>query len=127
MGDGGRLPLSKVADFVGFETETWFSRDAMTNILSFRLVKSEFEITYDGHSFIIHRAVLKGFPDMVFKPHNSGLYVYDPNDPRGMASRHCFMETVENNMGHSLSSNSLRMPSKYRISKQVWRFFLIPI
>ena len=42
----------------------------MTNILSFRLVRSEYEITYDGHSFIIHRAV-KGFPDMVFKPHNS--------------------------------------------------------
>ena len=97
VSNGGRLPLSKHADFAGFETETWFSRDAMTNILSFRLVRSEYEITYDGYSFIIHRAV-KGFPDMVFKPHNSGLYVYDPDDPRGMASRHCFMETVENNM-----------------------------
>jgi hypothetical protein len=97
VSNGGRLPLSKVADFAGFETETWFSTDAMTNILSFRLVRCEYEISYDGHSFIIHRAV-KGFPDMVFKPHNNGLYVYDPDDPRGMASRHCFMETVENNM-----------------------------
>ena len=33
VSNGGRLPLSKHADFAGFETETWFSRDAMTNIL----------------------------------------------------------------------------------------------
>ena len=32
ISNGGRLPLSKHADFAGFETETWFSRDAMTNI-----------------------------------------------------------------------------------------------
>jgi hypothetical protein len=34
---------------------------------------------------------------MVFKPHKSGLHVYDLDDPRGLASR-CFMETVESNM-----------------------------
>jgi hypothetical protein len=34
---------------------------------------------------------------MVFKPHKSGLHVYDPEDPRGLAS-HCFIETVESNM-----------------------------
>ncbi len=34
---------------------------------------------------------------MVFKPHKSGLHVYDPDDPRGLAS-HCFMKTVESNM-----------------------------
>ena len=90
----------------------------MTNVLSFRLVKSEYEITYDGHSFIIHRAV-KGFPDMVFKPHNSGLYVYDPDDPRGMASWKITR--------HSFRSDSLRMPSNCGISRRVWRFLLILI
>jgi hypothetical protein len=68
----------------------------MTNILSFSLVKSEYDITYDGDAFIIHRAA-KGYSDMVFKPHKSSLHVYDPDDPRGLAS-HCFMETVESNM-----------------------------
>jgi hypothetical protein len=68
----------------------------MTNILSFSLVKSEYDITYDGDAFIVHRAA-KGHSDMVFKPHKSGLHVYDPDDPRGLAS-HCFMETVESNM-----------------------------
>ncbi len=68
----------------------------MTNILSFSLVKSEYNITYDGDAFIIHQAA-KGYSDMVFKPHKSGLHVYDLDDPRGLAS-HCFMETVESNM-----------------------------
>ncbi len=90
--NGGSLPINEVADFKGFKRETWFLRNAMTNILSFSFVKS----TYDGDAFIIHRAV-KGYSDMVFKPHKSGLHVYDLDDPRGLAS-HCFMETVESNM-----------------------------
>ena len=68
----------------------------MTNILSFLLVKSEYAIIYDGDAFIIYRAA-KGFPEMVFKPHASGLHVYDPEDARGLAS-YSFMETVESNM-----------------------------
>jgi hypothetical protein len=52
--NGGKLNIQEVADFEGFETETWFSRDVMTNILSFLLVKSEYDITYDGDAFIIH-------------------------------------------------------------------------
>ncbi len=68
----------------------------MTNILSFSLVKSEYDITYDGDAFIIHR-VAKGYSDMVFKPHKSRLHVYDSDDSRGLAS-HCFMKTVESNM-----------------------------
>ena len=93
--NGGKLPIGQVADFDGFDTETLFLRDVMTNILSFSLVKKEYYISYDGDAFIIHRAA-KGFPDMVFKPHNSGLHVYDPHNPRGMAS-YLFMETVESN------------------------------
>jgi hypothetical protein len=68
----------------------------MTNTLSFSLVKSEYDITYVGDAFIIHWAA-KGYSDMVVKPHKSGLHVYDPDDPRDLAS-HCFMETVESTM-----------------------------
>ena len=70
--------------------------DAMTNIFSFSLVKSEYEITYYGEDFIIHQAA-KSYSDMVFKPHKSGLHVYDPDDPRVLASN-SFMETVDSNM-----------------------------
>jgi hypothetical protein len=34
---------------------------------------------------------------MVFIPHSSGLHVYNPDDPRGLAS-YSFFETVESNM-----------------------------
>jgi hypothetical protein len=94
--NGGSLLINEVANFEGFKRETWFSRNAMTNILSFSLVKSEYNITYDRDAFIIHRAA-KDYSDMVFKPHKSGLHMYDPDNSRGLAS-HCFMETVESNM-----------------------------
>ncbi len=94
--NGGSLPINEVADFEGFKRETWFLRNAMTNILSISLVKSEYNITYDGDAFIIHRAA-KGYSDMVFKPHKSGLHVYDLDYPRGLASD-CFMKTVVSNM-----------------------------
>jgi hypothetical protein len=54
--NGGSLPINEVANFEGFNRETWFLRNAMTNILSFSLVKSEYNITYDRDAFIIHRA-----------------------------------------------------------------------
>ena len=94
--NGGNLPINKVANFEGFETETWYLRDATTNILSFLMVKSEYDITSDRDAFIIHQAA-KGFSDMVFKPHKSKLHVYDPNDPRGLAS-YSFMERVKRNL-----------------------------
>ncbi len=89
--NGGKLPINEVANLEGFKKETWFLSNAMTNTLSFSLVKSEYDITYDRDAFIIHWAA-KGYSDMVFKPHKCGLHVYDPDDPRGHYS---FMETVE--------------------------------
>jgi hypothetical protein len=89
--NGGKLLINEVANFESFKRETWFSRNAMTNILSFSLVKREYDIIYDGDAFIIDWAA-KGYSDMVFKPHKCGLHVYDPYDPRGC---HSFMETEE--------------------------------
>jgi hypothetical protein len=56
------------------------------------LVKKEYPVSYDGEAFIIHRAA-SGYSDMVFVPHPSGLHVWDPQDPRGLAS-YIFVETV---------------------------------
>ena len=68
----------------------------MTNILSLSCVKREYEVSYDGEDFIIHCAK-HGYSDMVFKPHPSGLHVYDQDDPQGHAS-YSFIVTVEDNM-----------------------------
>ena len=79
--NGGKLPISSIANVDGFEKSVWFSEDAMTNILSLSQVKQEYDVSYDGDDFIIHRAK-RGYPDMVFKPHSSGLHVLDVNDSR---------------------------------------------
>jgi hypothetical protein len=94
--NGGNLPILEVADFNGFNKEVWYSEDVITNILSLSLVKREYSISYDGEDFIIHQAK-HGYADIVFKPHLSGLHVYDLDDPWGHAS-YSFVETVEENM-----------------------------
>jgi hypothetical protein len=94
--NAGTLPIKNIANYDGFEESVWFSQDAMTNILSSTQVKREYEVSYDGDDFIIHRAK-HGYTDMVFKPHPSGLHVYDKDDPQGHAS-HSFISTVEENM-----------------------------
>jgi hypothetical protein len=78
--NGCNLPISEVADFDGFNKEVLYLEDAITNILSLSLVKGQHSISYDGEDFIIHQAK-HGYADMVFKPHLSGLHVYDPDDP----------------------------------------------
>jgi len=94
--NGGILPISQIANIKGFEQDVCFSKKAITNILSLRLVKREYPVSYDGEDFIVHRAS-HGYPDMVFKPHPTGLHVLDINDPRSHAS-YAFVETVADNM-----------------------------
>jgi len=93
--NGGTLPISDIANYKGFEETVWYSNDAMTNILSLSRVKREYEVIYDGEGLIFHRAK-HGYSDMVFKPHPSGLHVYDQHHPRGHAS-YSFIVTVEDN------------------------------
>ncbi len=117
--NGGKLPINEVANFEGFEWERWFSRDAMTNLLSFLLVKSEYNITYDRDAFIIHQAA-KGYSDLVFKPHKSGLHVYDPDNPRGLAS-YSFMGRQWRVTWHCLPRGRFTVQILLVISKQAWR------
>ncbi len=95
-GNGGNLPILEFADFDGFNKEVWYSEDAITNIMSLSLVKREYSISHDGEDFIFHQAK-HDYADMVFKPHPSGLHVYDPDDPWDHAN-YSFVETVEENM-----------------------------
>ena len=61
-------------------------------------MKKEYPVSYDGNNFIVHRAS-HGYSDMVFKPHPTGLHVWDINDPRSHASyAFAVVETVADNM-----------------------------
>jgi hypothetical protein len=119
--NGGTLTINKVADVEGFEEEVWFSTEAMTNILSFALVRAEYNISYDGEAFIVHCSD-NGYDDMVFIPYSSGLHVYNPEDPRGLSS-YSFFETVE----HHLPKDSSGMRGWCKIYRQVWRSHRIRI
>ena len=81
-----------IGNYEGFKEDVWYNDQAITNVLSFTLVKNEYPVSYDGEAFIAHRAA-SGYSDMVFVPHPSGLHVWDPQDPRGLAS-YAFVETV---------------------------------
>ncbi len=94
--NGRTLPISDIANFNGFEEAVWYSNDAMINILSLSRVKREYDVSYNGEDFIIHRAK-HGYANMVFKLHPSRLHVYDQDDPQGHAS-YSFIVTVEDNM-----------------------------
>ena len=82
----------------------------MINILLFTRVKAEYAISYDSENFIIHRAKSGQYADMVFKPHLSGLHVYDEEEPRGHAC-YLFVEMVKYNISiftkHQVASANL--------------------
>ena len=90
--NGGQLHSTTIGNYEGFDEDVWHNDQAITNVLSLTLVKKEYPVSYDGEAFIIHRAA-SGYSDMVFVPHPSGLHVWDPQDPRGLAS-YVFVETV---------------------------------
>jgi hypothetical protein len=83
--NGGKLPINYIANYEGFAEAVWFSKDAITNVLSLARLKQEYRVSYDGEDFIVHCAS-NGYSDMVFVPHKSGLHVYNSQDPRGLAS-----------------------------------------
>ena len=61
----------------------------------------------------INTAPTKGYSDMVFVPHPSGLHVYNPHNSRGLASL-AFDETVEDNMA-MFPKNKSKQPIEQEI------------
>lgn len=72
-GNGGNIRTNLRSHLKGYGW-TWFSRDAIANILSLKNVAERFEVTYDsardGGRFIVHKPNRKLF----FNMHPSGLY-----------------------------------------------------
>jgi hypothetical protein len=91
--NGGSMKISRIADIEGFTDPVWYSKRAITNIISLAIAGEQYHVTYDSHdaAFIVHRQVF-GMEDMVFKKHRSGLRYYDP---RG--GNLTFVTTVEGN------------------------------
>jgi hypothetical protein len=91
--NGGTMQVDHVAS-IGNKTEVWYSKDAISNILSVKDVSRSYRITYDSYdeAFIVWREE-KNLPNMIFRMHSSGLHFYDPQK-EGFS----FDVTVEENM-----------------------------
>jgi hypothetical protein len=87
------MTIGRIADINGFTDPVWYSKRAITNILSLAIVGEQYHVTYDSHdaAFIVHHQEF-GMEDMVCKKHRSGLHYYDP---RG--GNLTFITTVEGN------------------------------
>ena len=88
----GSMMIDKMAEIEDCH-EVWYSKKAVTNILSLKFVGEIYHVNYDSHdeSFVFHQDQ-HGMPDLVFKMHHSGLHFFDP---RG--DDFAFVTTVEEN------------------------------
>lgn len=78
--NGGSLLVNQKAKVPGYRQAVWFSKNALTNILSLKNLIKQYRVTYDSEKateFVVHRENV-GMPDMHFVMHESGLHIYNP-------------------------------------------------
>jgi hypothetical protein len=94
--NGGTMMVSHKATVAGYNQDVWFSKNAITNIISLKNLIKQYQVTYDSRDqmFVVHRDHL---PDMEFKMHESGLHYYDPREQGDFV----LANTVPGNKGFS--------------------------
>ena len=67
QGNGGTLYITHRAKLKGYTPKPWFSKEAITNILSFKNMIKQYIVTYDSNNkmFVVHRKE-SGLPNMEF-------------------------------------------------------------
>ena len=82
------------AKIAGYNKDVWFSKDAITNIISLRNLIKQYKVTYDSNeeSFICHREDF-GKKNLEFRMHESGLHFYEP-----CQEDFAFVNTVSDNL-----------------------------
>ena len=61
QGNGGTVSVAHKATFPGYKHYVWFSKDAITNIISIKTLINKYRVTYDimDQIFLVHREGLK--------------------------------------------------------------------
>ena len=69
----------------GYKYDTWYSKDAISNIISLKNMIRQYRVTYDSddETSIVHREA-SALPDMEFKMQKSVLHVFYPEDIQNM-------------------------------------------
>ena len=95
QGNGGALTIKYKARMPGYNYDTWYIKNAISNIISLNNVKDKYHVTYDSdnETFITHREV-SALIDMEFSMHKSGIHVFYLEDINNMV----LMNTFEENM-----------------------------
>jgi hypothetical protein len=88
------MKVHQIADIGRGQLPVWFSKRAITNILSLKEVVKTYRVIYDSSdsAFFVLREDI-GLPNMIFKMHSSGLHYYDPS-----REEFSFVVTVEDTM-----------------------------
>jgi hypothetical protein len=73
--NGRTMLLTKQDTINNYNQKVWYSADAITNILSLKNLKKQYQVTYnsDNGYFVVHRKEF-GLPNIIFKEHLSGLH-----------------------------------------------------
>lgn len=92
--NGCTMTVTKKAKISGYKKHVWFSKKAITNIVSLRNIIQQYRVTYDSHElkFIVHRDK-SGKPNIEFCMHENGLHYFDPLEHNNVV----FINTVSNN------------------------------
>jgi hypothetical protein len=79
--NGGTMKINHKASITGYDNEGWFSKDAITNIITLSNLIKQYRVTYDSNNemFVVHREHVDK-PNMEFKMHKSGLHYFNPKD-----------------------------------------------
>ena len=92
QGNGGTIAIKYKARMPGYNYDTWYSNDAIANIISLKNMISQYCVTYDSgdQTFIVHREA-SALPGMEFRMQKLDLHVLYPEDKKNMV----LMNTVE--------------------------------
>ena len=93
--NGGTLAMKYRSRIPGSNYEIWYSKDAITNIISLKNMIRHYYVTYhnDDQTFIVHREAY-ALPDIEFRMHKSGLHLLYQEDTKKLL----LMNTAEENM-----------------------------
>ena len=95
QGKGGTLTIKCKARIPGYNYDTWYIKDAISNIVSMNNMIGQYRVTYDinDETFIVHREAYS-LTNMEFRMHKLDLHVLYLEDINNLV----LMNTFEENM-----------------------------
>ncbi len=101
---GGELIAHHITNVPDYDEPFWFSKKAITNILTLKNMKKQYRVTYDSleETFLVHCEAAE-LPNLLFKEHGNGLHFFNPRQ-----ADFAFVDTVEPN---------IRLYSKWQVAR----------